>query len=550
MIVYVKGNKYELRKGMTYDQLAAQVKDLYEHDICLAFSAGKLRALTSFITDEGEIEFITTADDLGCECYRRSLTFLCLKSFYDVCGKKNVDHIKVMFSVNKGYYLEASGNFELNDALLKKVEDRMREYAAKDAPIERMSIPTTDAVKLFEKENMRDKSRLFEYRRAGLTNVYEIDGFYDYFYGHMLPSCGKLKVFKLFTYMEGFVLQFPAKERPEELSPFVDSPKVYGALLESERWSEKLGTETVRALNDHIVDGTMRDLILIQEANQNQKLSDIATEIKNRGTIKFIMIAGPSSSGKTSFSHRLSIHLRAHGLIPHPIGVDNYFVDRELTPKDEDGNFNFEDLECIDITLFNSNMNDLLSGKEVELPEYNFITGKREYNGDKLKLGENDILVIEGIHCLNARLYPDLPQDRMYKIYISALTQLNVDEHNRIATTDGRLIRRMVRDARTRGNSATQTIAMWNSVRKGEEKNIFPYQESADVVFNSAQVYELSVLKPYAERILFSVKKDAPEYQEAKRLLKFLDYFLTIPADGIPNDSILREFVGGSVFKV
>jgi uridine kinase len=397
---------------------------------------------------------------------------------------------------------------------------------------------------------MHDKERLFHFRRASTVNLYELDGFYDYFYGYMVPSTGLLRYFELYPYEEGLVLQMPTISDTRQVPPFTPQVKVTKALLDSVRWSERLGAATVADLNECIVDGRIQDLILVQEALQDQKLSDLAAMIGAHKDIKFIMIAGPSSSGKTTFSHRLSIQLRAHGLKPHPIGVDDYFLDRERTPRDADGNYNFEDLDSIDVECFNRDMNALLEGKRVELPRYNFKTGHREYRGEYLQLGAEDILVIEGIHCLNGALYPTLPKENMFKIYISALTQLNVDEHNRVATTDGRLIRRMVRDAAHRGITAQETIQRWGSVRRGEEKNIFPYQETADAVFNSAQVYELSVLKPYAEPLLFSVPKDAPEYQEAKRLLKFLDYFLTLPDNNIPNDSILREFVGGSVFNV
>ena len=303
-------------------------------------------------------------------------------------------------------------------------------------------------------------------------------------------------------------------------------------------------------LNERIANGKSSELILIQEALMEKKIAEIAENIVKYPEKKFVMIAGPSSSGKTTFSHRLSIQLKALGLKPHPIGVDDYFVNREDSPRDENGNYNYEDLECIDVAQFNKDMNRLLKGEEVEMPEYNFISGKREYNGKKLHLGKEDILVIEGIHCLNDALTPDLSKDNKYKIYISALTQLNIDEHNRIPTTDGRLIRRIVRDARTRGSSAKATLKMWNTVRKGEEKNIFPYQESADVMFNSALIYELAVLKIYAEPLLFQIKKGEPEYQEAKKLLKFFDYFLGIPGESIPQNSLIREFIGGSCFKV
>ena len=308
--------------------------------------------------------------------------------------------------------------------------------------------------------------------------------------------------------------------------------------------------DTVGALNEQIVSKGASQLLLVAEALQESKISQIARTIAENKDKKFIMIAGPSSSGKTTFSHRLSIQLAAHGLRPHPIAVDNYFVNREDTPLDSEGNYNFECLEAIDVKQFNEDMTRLLQGEEVELPYFNFKTGQREYRGNFMKLGKEDVLVIEGIHCLNDKLSSSLPTESKFKIYISALTQLSIDEHNRIPTTDGRLIRRIVRDARTRGTSAKQTIAMWNSVRRGEEENIFPYQESADVMFNSALIYELAVLKLYAEPLLFSIGKDEPEYNEAKRLLKFLDYFLGVPSESIPSNSILREFVGGGCFDV
>ena len=311
-----------------------------------------------------------------------------------------------------------------------------------------------------------------------------------------------------------------------------------------------MGIATVADLNDKICEGNLAEMVLVQEALQERRIGEIASDIAHRGNVKFVMIAGPSSSGKTTFSHRLSIQLKTHGLTPHPIAVDDYFVDRKKTPLDEDGNYNFECLEAIDVEKFNQDMCELLAGKRVEMPRFNFKTGLREYKGDFLKLGKDDILVIEGIHGLNDKLSHSLPLESKYKIYISALTSLNVDDHNRIATTDGRLIRRLVRDARTRGANATHTLRMWNSVRRGEEENIFPFQESADAMFNSALIYELSVLKQYAEPLLYSVERDTPEYFEAKRLLKFLEYFLGVSSENIPQNSIVREFVGGSCFRV
>ncbi len=342
----------------------------------------------------------------------------------------------------------------------------------------------------------------------------------------------------------------PSESNTREVAPFVDRPKFFKVQHESNMWHAAMGLDCVGALNEQISQGNIGEMILVQEALQEKRIGDIAEQIKSRNGVKFVMIAGPSSSGKTSFSHRLSIQLKTLGLKPHPIALDNYFVNREDTPLDEDGNYNFECLEALDVEGFNKDMTALLKGERVEMPEFNFKAGRREYKGHFMQLEENDILVIEGIHGLNDALSYSLPAESKFKIYISALTQLNVDEHNRVPTTTGRLIRRMVRDARTRGTSAKGTIAMWHSVRRGEEENIFPFQEQADCMFNSALVYELAVLKQYAEPLLFQIGPDEPEYQEAKRLLKFLGYFLGISSEEIPHNSIVREFVGGSVFPV
>ena len=412
------------------------------------------------------------------------------------------------------------------------------------------SVGTSDAIELFHRHGMYDKEKLFRFRRVSRVNIYSLEDFEDYFYGYMVNHTGYLKYFELYPYDKGLVMQLPDRENPQQVPPFKPWPKIFHVQQESAHWGEMIGADTVGDLNEQITLKGANELILIAEALQEAKISQIAERISQDRSKKFVMIAGPSSSGKTTFSHRLSIQLSAHGLRPHPIAVDNYFVNREDTPLDEDGNYNFECLEAIDVERFNQDMINLLKGERVELPTFNFKTGQREYRGDFLQLGPEDVLVIEGIHCLNDRLSYSLPMESKFKIYISALTQLNIDEHNRIPTTDGRLIRRIVRDARTRGSSAKATIAMWNSVRRGEEENIFPYQESADVMFNSALIYELAVLKLYAEPLLFSIQPGEPEYDEAKRLLKFLDYFVGVPSEAIPHNSILREFVGGGCFDV
>ncbi len=473
-----------------------------------------------------------------------------LKAFYEIVGKDQIEKLSVDFSLGKGLFVDVKGNFQLTQELLDRVKRKMTEYVDQEIPIMKRSVNTDEAVGLFERHGMYDKASLFKYRMSSRVNLYSIGGFEDYFYGYMAQNTGYIRYFDLVLYGGGFVLMLPTMKNPRQVPSFEPSEKLFGVLRESSAWGEKLGIGDVGALNDDIARGNANDLILIQEALQEKKIGQIAEMIAGRPEKKFVMIAGPSSSGKTTFSHRLCIQLRALGMKPHAIGVDDYFVNRVDSPRDAQGNYNYEILECLDIALFNRDMTDLLAGKTVELPHYNFITGIREYKGDRLTLGPEDILVIEGIHCLNDKLSYTLPRESKFKIYISALTQLNIDEHNRIPSTDGRLIRRMVRDARTRGATAQDTIRRWPSVRRGEEENIFPYQEDADIMFNSALVYELAVLKQYAQPLLFQIPKNSPEYLEAKRLLKFLDYFLGISSEDIPHNSIVREFIGGSCFKV
>ena len=426
----------------------------------------------------------------------------------------------------------------------------MNELVELDLPITKKSYPIDDAMEIFHNNNMADKEKLFRYRRSSFVNVYCLDGYYDYYYGYMLPSTGYLKYFDVMHYESGMLLLIPSAQAPDKIDYFEPKEKFFHTLMTSANWGEMMGIDSVGDLNDSICEGQIHDMILVQEALQERRIGEIAKDIVDKGNVKFVLIAGPSSSGKTTFSHRLSIQLRTYGLIPHPIALDDYFVNREDTPRDEHGNYNFECLEAIDIKKFNEDMNLLLKGETVELPQFNFKLGKREYHGNYKKLGPEDVLVIEGIHGLNPAATRFMPDENKFKIYISALTSINIDEHNRIPTTDGRLLRRMVRDARTRGTCARRTIEMWPSVRRGEEQYIFPYQESADEMFNSVLIYELAVLKQYAEPLLFGIKKDEPEYYEAKRLLKFLEYFQGIDSKNVPSNSICREFIGGSYFNV
>lgn len=548
--VTINGEKREYAQGTSYETIAAEYQQDYEGMIALVAVNGKIRELFKKVTKDCQLEFFTLGDDVGHKTYVRTATMLFLKGISDVFGAEAARESCVEFTIGHGLYVNTLGRAPVTAESAEKIKARMRELAAKKVPFMKRSYPLEDAMELFREKGMKDKEKLFHYRMSSLVNIYEIDGYYDYYYGYMLPNAGYVKWFDVIPYEEGFMLLLPSKKNPTALEPFDERRKLFETMESSQDWGRKAGIETVGDLNDQICSGSMSDLILIQEAEQERKIGEIAKDILDRGNVKFIMIAGPSSSGKTSFSHRLSIQLRTMGKTPHPIALDDYFVNREQTPRDEKGDYNFECLGAIDVKQFNDDMVKLLAGERVELPTFNFKTGQREYRGNYKQLEADDILVIEGIHGLNPEMSYALPEESKYKIYISALTALNVDNHNRIPTTDGRLLRRMVRDARTRGSSAQRTIQMWPSVRRGEEENIFPFQEEADAMFNSAQIFELAVLKTFAEPLLFQIPKEVPEYYEAKRLLKFLDYFLSVPSESLPNNSICREFVGGSCFNV
>ena len=547
--IVINGEKKEYPFGTTWQTVAQEYQPEWEDDILLVQADGKLQELHKKAAECSELRFITARDGAGRLTYRRSLTFLMLKAFYDVAGVRHIKKLTVDFSLGNGLFVNPSLDFSLTQEILNQVKEKMQEYVAQKIPIMKRNMPSSEAIELFHKHGMYDKERLFRYRRVSSVNVYSIGGFEDYFYGYMVQNTGYLKSCDLSLAQNGLVLLYSQND-PKKVEPFVPKDKLFHVLSETSKWGERLNLANVGSLNDRISQGKASETILIEEALMEKRIGEIASRIAAEPSKKLVMIAGPSSSGKTTFSHRLSIQLMAMGLKPHPIAVDDYFVNRVDSPRDENGNYNYEALECLDVKLFNEDMTKLLAGEKVELPRYNFITGVREYKGDYLTLGPEDILVIEGIHCLNDKLSYSLPKENKFKIYISALTSLNIDEHNRVPTADGRLIRRMVRDARTRGASAQDTIRMWNSVRRGEEENIFPYQEEADVMFNSALVYELAVLKQYAEPILFGIPADSPEYTEAKRLLKFLDYFLGVSSEDVPKNSILREFIGGSCFRV
>lgn len=534
--------------GVSLEEIAGDLQDRYPHRIIMARLNGKLKELYKRVREDANVEFVTTGDKIGEQSYRRTATLMLTKAVSDILGKE--EKLIVQFSVHKGYYCEIKEHMPIEEELLAKLQKRMEELRDDNLSINKRTVTTEAAASIFEKNGMLEKVKLLKYRRASWVNMYQLEDISDYYYGYMAPSTGYITRFELIPYREGFVMQMPAAEAPEIVQKFQPSEKIFNVLKESSTWGERLGICNAGQLNDCISNGEFMDLMLVSEALQEKNIADIAENIFHSGK-RIVLIAGPSSSGKTTFSHRLSVQLRAKGLRPHPIPVDNYFVDREKTPRDEDGNYNFECLEALNIKQFNKDMTALLAGERVELPTFNFVSGKSEYGKNNfMQICKEDVLVIEGIHCLNDVLTYSIPKDDKFRVYISALTQLNLDEHNRIATTDGRLIRRIVRDAAHRGAPAAHTIAMWNSVRRGEEFNIFPYQENADAQFNSALIYELSVLKQFAEPLLFRIRPEQPEYEEAKRLLKFLDYFIGVSSENVPKNSILREFIGGSYFNV
>lgn len=550
MKVTVLGNQVEVAEGTTYETLAQDYQDRYDSEIALVLVNGKIKELYHKVKDGTSIEFLTLKDSAGHKSYVRTLTMLFIKAARDVVPAEKSFQLKTEFALGAGYYFSVKGALTATKENAEKISARMKELVAAELPFTKKSYPMAEAISLMKKENMEDKVKLFRFRRDSNVNLYCLGDFYDYYYGYMLPNTKYAKYFQLDQYQEGFLLTLPQRQTPDKVEPEKHMDKLYKTMHDTDLWARHIGIEDVGDLNEAICSRGISDIILVQEAEQERKIGEIARTIAEKGTVKFVLVAGPSSSGKTSFANRLCIQLRSVGKNPHLLSMDNYFCNREDTPRDENGDYDFECVEALDLKLFNDDMNKLLKGEEIKMPTFNFTNGKREYHGETQQLREDDVLVMEGIHGLNPKLTASIPNESKFKIYISALTTLNVDAHNRITTTDTRLIRRMVRDARTRGTGAQRTIQMWPSVRKGEERNIFPYQEEADVMFNSALIYELAVLKIYAEPLLFGIPDDVPEYLEAKRLLKFLNYFLPMDSTALPNNSLCREFVGGSCFKV
>ena len=513
----------------------------------VALVDGKLRELTYMVKRDCKIEPINLSQSDGVRVYRRSLSFLMMAAARKIFPGVEifVDH-SLPFG---GYFCEVRNREPFSDAELRALSDEMWRMVEADYPITRTSLPLEEALEIFEKRGEIDKVLLFQGRERNkktYLQMYGLDEYQDYFHGYMVPSAGYLKYFRLLCWEDGFILQFPRRHEPTQLQPIQQDPQLLSVFREYGQWLRLLGTESVGELNEIVACGELNKTILVSEALHEHRISDIADEIWDRRKhVRVILIAGPSSSGKTTFSKRLGVQLLAHGVRPFALELDNYFHNREDTPRDENGEYDFEALEALDITFFNEQLQALLRGDEVQLPKFNFFTGRRE-PGHIVRLRPDQIVIVEGIHGLNPNLVYAFPNETLYRVYVSALTQLNLDRHNRVPTTDTRLIRRITRDARTRGYSATETIGRWESVRRGEKRHIFPYQENADVMFNSALVYELSVLKPLAEPLLLQVDADSQQWVEAKRLLTFLQWFLPVDPRRVPENSILREFIGGS----
>jgi uridine kinase len=508
---------------------------------------GELHELTYVPGSDVRLEPVFLSDSDGVRIYRRSLAFLLVTAVRELFPDSAVfvDHTMPF----GGFFCTVEGRGPFTKEELSGIENRMRQIVEEDAPITRDPALLEDALELFRGRGEFEKLRLQERRHRSHVTLYDLHGFRDYFHGFMVPSTGYLQHFALHSWPPGFVLQYPRRSRPTELLPVTDYPNLTAVFREYGDWLRVLGVESVSALNEANETSRLHEVILVSEAFHEQRIAYIADQIaRRREEIRLVLVAGPSASGKTTFSKRLSVQLLAHGIRPYPLGLDNYFVDREKTPRDPDGDYDFEALEALDVRLLNSHLPQLVEGKSVQLPRFNFLTGKRE-KGDRVRLGPDHILIVEGIHGLNPQLVPSMPRETTYRVYASALTQLNIDRHNRVPTTDTRLIRRLVRDAVYRGYSAEDTLNRWEGVRRGEKKYIFPYQEHADTMFNSALVYELAVLKPLAVPLLLQVKHSSPRRVEAKRLLTLLQWFEPCGQDLMPDNSILREFVGGSILR-
>lgn len=545
-VTFPNGEEKNVPEGISLAELSKEYQKDFISTIIAAKVNNDIKELNFSLNESARVEFLDLTNDDGMRIYRRSLYFILIKAVNDLYPDSKV---VISHTISKGIYCEIRGNKGIDEDVVKKIEARMWELVNAEIPFVKRVMSADEARELFEKSGRLDRYRAIEHRRKPYVTIYSCNGFDDYFYGYMAPHTGFIKKFTLKYYSPGLIMSYPEKCKPNDLPQFKEQKKLFNIFNEYKRWGHILDVENVGSLNNIIKAGQACDFIRISEALHEKKIAQIADMITNNENKKrVVLISGPSSSGKTTFAHRLAIQLRVNGLKPVTISLDDYFVDRELTPKDENGDYDFEALEAIDLELFNKHLSELVCGNEVEIPIFNFTNGCRESRGRKLKIDDNQLLIIEGIHGLNEKLTVSIPKESKFKVYVSALTSMNIDDHNRIPTTDTRLIRRIVRDFQFRGSTAINTLKRWPSVRRGEEKNIFPFQEEADVMFNSSLIYELCVLKTLAEPLLSEITQSYEEYSEARRLIEFLGYFLEIESKEIPLNSIIREFIGGSCF--
>ncbi len=541
------GRKVAYPMGITLEEISLDQKIQLRTPVCGALVNNKLKELSFSIVKSKNVEFVDMIHPDGRRMYIRSLLFVFYAAVNELYpeAKMSIEH-----GISNGYYAEMKGlGRELTDTDIFAIDQAMKEIIQKNYPFEKLGLPTEEAVAIIRAQGLESKANLFEQQGTLYSYVYRMNGLINYFYGHLLPSTGYITTFGLELYYEGLLLKVPHPDDYKTLQDSLRQNKLFSIYQEHKDWAEILQVATISDLNRFILNGKAGDIIKISEALHEKKIAEIANRIsQSRDTVKLILVAGPSSSGKTTFSKRLGVQLAVNGLWPIQISLDDYFVDREHTPRDENGEYDFEALHAIDVPFFNSQLLELLEGKRVNVPKFNFLTGQRYFDGHYLELKPGHVLIIEGIHGLNPDLLPEIDSSLTYKIFLSALTQVSVDEHTHISTSDNRLIRRMIRDSKYRGYPAHETIKRWPLVRKGEERNIFPYQENADIMFNSATLYELAVLKKYAEPLLQSVTENRNEYSESTRLLKFLSYFKPMDDSEIPPTSLLREFLGGSSF--
>lgn len=534
--------------GVTLEEIKNDLQIKLKNPVCGALVNNKVKELPFVVVKSKRVKFIDYSHADGRRLYTRSLLFLLYVAVRETLPQVK---LRILNGISQGYYCELPGlGRKITSSDIFEIRNEMLSWVSRDVPFEKKGLLTDDAVEELVKQGLEEKARLFEQQGLLFSYLYYLDNYANYFYGHHVPSTGYLSNFNMVPYFDGILLQVPKADNFNELHEVIQQEKLFGIFKEHKKRAQLMNIPNLGMLNECISDGGGGDIIKISEALHEKKIAEIANIIDaRRDGVKVILIAGPSSSGKTTFSKRLAVQLAVNGMIPYMISLDDYFVEREKTPLDEQGNYDFEALSAIDIEFFNRQLLQLFNGEEVELPRFNFILGRRESSGKKLRLGSGHLLIVEGIHGMNPDLIPDIEEGRSFKIFLSALTQISIDDHNHISTTDNRLFRRIIRDSKYRGYSAAETIRRWPSVRNGEERNIFPYQENADVMFNSALMYELAVLKKYAEPLLKAVPESLEEYSEANRLLKFLGYFHHLDDTEIPPTSLIREFLGGSSFQ-